>query len=217
MDQMRKSKRHILKLFPFLQDPTKAPNLKIDAESIHYISHRDDAQSITKIIIDHLKKDNKDLKNITITDATAGVGGNAISFALNFSFVYAIELDELRSSYLANNLEVYNLKNYAILQDDCLKVLPLIQDHKVVFIDPPWGGKGYKTHENLRLTLSDISLEALCNSLLDPTQVTKCPDYIVLKLPANYDVSYLYRMVLSKEIYFYDLERMYIFVIKNTN
>src|SRR5580692_7436028 len=58
------------RLFPYINDISLIDKLKIDADSIHYISVREVADKITKII----KTYSKD-KDAIITDATAGVGG----------------------------------------------------------------------------------------------------------------------------------------------
>lgn len=221
MDHSKKNKsarrRSLLRLFPFLDDPSKADQLKIDPDSMHYISLREDAENISLIIVNHLNKLNLDPKNTIITDATSGVGGNTISFAMSFKWVYGIEMDPLRCNYLKNNLSVYNLKNHTIINDDCLNIMHQIPDHDVIFMDPPWGGKGYKEYQALKLQLSNTSLEMICNDIMDEKFMVKSPKMIVLKLPSNYDVRYLYKMVKSDEIYFYELDKMFIFVIVNSN
>lgn len=208
------SNRTVLRLFPYLHDKSKAQQLKIDDDSIHYISLREHAEQISNMIITHLKKINIDTSNITITDATAGVGGNTISFGMKFKHVYAVEIDTLRSSYLKNNIDIYNLKNIDIINDDYTKMYNKYCQN-VVFIDPPWGGKDYKSHKNLRLELSDIPIETICNNLLNPNIMKKLPELIVLKLPNNYDIVYFYKELTCKKIYFYDLKKMFILVVVN--
>lgn len=64
----------VLRLFPYLKDKTKGNSLKIDDESIYYISFREHAQQITNIIMGYLSKLNINNSDAVITDATAGVG-----------------------------------------------------------------------------------------------------------------------------------------------
>lgn len=209
-------KRSILRLFPFLNDKTKAAELKIDEESIHYISFRDHAKKISLLISHHLKQFNINPDDCIITDCTAGVGGNSISFAMHFKYVYAIELDKVRANYLENNINIYNLQNIKVYNDNCLNLVDKITNHNVVFIDPPWGGKGYKEVDNLRLTLSNVKIESVCNSLLKGVSVKKSPELIVLKLPKNYDLMYLYKKLVSKNMFMYDIdEKMLIVIIIN--
>lgn len=216
MDEQRQRKKSILRLFPFLNDKNKAAELKIDDESIYYISFREHAKKISLLISYHLKQYGLDPQQSVITDCTAGVGGNSISFAMHFNYVYAIELDKIRSNYLMNNAAVYNLTNIKVYNDNCLNIIDKITNHNVIFIDPPWGGKGYKQFDKLRLTLSNIKIENICNSLLKGTYIKKSPELIVLKLPNNYDLMYLYKKLISKEVYMYNIdEKMLIVIVVN--
>jgi len=214
----------ILRLFPYLNDKDQATKLLIDNESIYYISIREYADKISNIIKCHLKEikfmvtkfisePELNLNNIIVTDMTAGVGGNTISFGMHFKYVYAIELDSVRASYLKNNVDIYKLKNINIINNDSLKIIANIPDHNVIFIDPPWGGKNYKDYDNLKLTISNISLEQICREIMDPTIMKKVPEIIILKLPKNYDIVYLYKKLINKKIYYYDLKKMVVIVI----
>ncbi len=218
MDKHKNKKlKTILRLFPYLDNKDKASKLKIDDDSIHYISVREYAQKITNIIRHHLIQLNIDPLDAIITDATAGVGGNAISFGMNFKKVNAIELDGIRSQFLQNNAEVYDLDNINVINDDCTKILTELDNHDVVFVDPPWGGKNYKYYDYLRLHLSDISIEMMCNGILNDKWMAKTPSVIVFKLPTNYDIKYFYDNVDSNFIYFHDLKKMILSVVINPN
>jgi tRNA G37 N-methylase Trm5 len=208
--------KSFLRLFPYLKERDKALSLKIDDKSIYYISIREYAAKISSIVKKHLEILEINCKDAIITDATAGVGGDTISFALNFKFVYAIEIDKLRAEYLTNNINIYDLKNVKIINDDCTKILNLIDDHDVIFLDPPWepDDKSYKNQINLRLPLSFYeSIEAYCNRLMDPKYMKKVPKILVLKLPKNYDMMHFYKTVKHKNVYYYDLRKMVILVV----
>ena len=207
----------LLRLFPYISNKKRAMRLKIDPESISYISLRDVAEKITNIIKYHLKKLNKDPTNIYITDTTAGVGGDTISFGMHFKVVHSIEIDELRYEYLVNNINVYNLTNIYTYNDDCRKIIPLIKKQHVVFMDPPWGGKDYKQHDKLTLKLGSSHIEEICNNLLNSQKTISPPYLIILKLPTNYDIKYLFKHIQSNIIYLHRLQKMYIVVIVNEN
>lgn len=213
--------KKLFKLFPYLNDKSKLYKLKIDPESIYYITIRNHAEKINQIIINQLKSLNYNPKESIITDATAGVGGNTISFALNFKSVNAIEIDQIRVEYLKNNISIYELNNVQIYEGDCTKIISNIDNHQVIFIDPIWGGPNYKNHENLRLLLGDQQIENFCIELMNPKIMKKVPDLIVFKLPKNYDIIYFYKKIneYKKKIYYYDLFKMIILVIicKNDN
>jgi 16S rRNA G966 N2-methylase RsmD len=213
-----KRMKTILRLFPYLKNVERASKLLIDDESMKYISIREYAEKISDIIKLHLDLLGIPIKNANITDATAGVGGDTISFAKNFNHVYAIEIDKLRSEYLLNNVIVYDCANVSIIHDDCINVLNKIKDHNVIFIDPPWepdGNGSYKQHDKLRLPFGNETIESLCNKLMNNTYMKKIPDIIALKLPKNYDIIHFYNSISNKQIHYYDLNKMIILVIVN--
>jgi 16S rRNA G966 N2-methylase RsmD len=204
------SLKTILRLFPYISNKKRASCLKIDDDSLHYISLREVANKITIIISHHLKKLGLN-KNIIITDATAGVGGNTISFGMKFDYVNAIEIDEQRYEYLVNNISVYNLTNIITFNSDCLDIITRLK-HDVIFIDPPWGGKDYKQYQKLRISLSNKPIESICNEIIT-TKIHKPPKLIVLKLPTNYDIEYIFKIIKSDTIYLHKLKKMLIIVI----
>ena len=206
-------RKTLFRLFPYISDKDAVGKLKIDDESIYYISIREYAEKILSIIKFHLDMINKNISSSIITDSTSGVGGDTISFAKEFKKVYSIEINEERYKILKNNTSVYSLKNIEFINNDCTKCITNIIDHDVVYIDPPWGGKGYKNHKCLRLNISNISIEQFCNNLMNSQIMKNIPNIIVLKLPMNYDIIYFYKNVNKKNIYHYDLGKMIILVI----
>src|SRR5579862_4531061 len=108
---MDKSKIYLEKLFPHVNEKHLYEKLKINRESSMYITIPSDAEQITKIINLHLRKFGIKNQSAIVIDATAGVGGNTISFAKKFRRVYAIELDKIRYDFLVNNIDAYELKN----------------------------------------------------------------------------------------------------------
>ncbi|CAH6421513.1 mRNA capping enzyme [uncultured virus] len=205
--------KKIFRMFPYLQNKSKLMQLKIDQESTHFISFRDHADKITQIIKQHVKKINCYCRDLIITDCTAGVGGNTLSFGHYFKFVNAIEIVKIRCQYLQNNIDVYDLKNIKIFNEDCTKILDKLE-HNIIFVDAPWG-LDYKKFKNLRLNFGNQQLENFCIDLMNPNIMKKIPELIVLKLPKNYDVLYFYKIISSKnrQIYYYDLKKMIILVI----
>lgn len=204
------------KIFPETDDASNMNNIQIDDESLSYISTKYYAKQITQIIIKHLGQLKISPEDAIITDATAGVGGDTISFAKNFKHVHSIEIDQRRSEYLKNNINVYKLKNVSIYNNNCLNLLFNFTDHNVVFIDPPWGGKKYKLYDKLTLKINDITIESLCNILLTHEKSKKNPELVVLKLPINYDLKFLYDNLKFCNIYLYNVKKMYIAVIEKS-
>lgn len=185
------------RIFPYIKNIDK---IKIDNESLNYISIKDDATSITSLIKKYFDE------NSTIIDAMSGVGGNTISFSKNFKKVYAIELNEKRYNMLCNNINVYELKNIETYNDNCLNRIFSINSD-IIFFDPPWGGKDYKNHEKLRLTISNVPLEDICVKLI------KLKKNIVLKLPKNYDIEFFKNKLNLEKLNIEILNKMLIIIL----
>ncbi len=110
---------------------------------------------------------------------------------------------------LENNINIYKLNNVICLNLNCLDIIfTLKQD--VIFIDPPWGGHEYKDKQNLRLNLGNIGIEKLSNMFLN----NKICNYVILKLPTNYDLNYLRNTIdEDKRIIINKLNKMLLIII----
>lgn len=200
-----KNKNLIIKrIFPELQN-NQYLKLKIDNKSINYISIKEHARIITNLILEKLNNMGIKNENLVITDATGGVGGNTISFGKAFSKVISVEIDTLRSLYLRNNIQLYDLDNVQIINEDYTK---LNLDQDILFVDPPWGGSSYKEQQNIKLSLGNISIESICNNASYNTKL------IVLKLPINYDINYLMKAIIFRKITVVNLKKMLIILIE---
>jgi 16S rRNA G966 N2-methylase RsmD len=200
------------KLFP-IYDNNKdiLKKVKIDNDSISFISSPIYAEKISKIIINHTKTN-----KINVTDCTAGCGGDTLSFLHKFKKVYSIERNLLRYNYLLNNIQAYKLAKYSrIYCGNFLNIIKQIEDHDVLYIDPPWGGRNYKKYRNLKLSINNIPLESVITDLITNKETKKVPNFIVLKLPNNYDLKHLYDKLKDYgKLYFYNLKKMLIIVFK---
>lgn len=174
------------KIFPLIKN-FDMDKLQYDDEGLYSISHPDDADYISYLILNCVNNN----KNLKILDTTAGVGGNTISFSKIFSQVVSIEIDKTRFKMLENNIKLYDLNNVNLINDDCKNYLN--SEYDIIFFDPPWGGPEYKTHKSLELFLGDQNLINI---------IEKIPKnkYIILKLPFNYNLNNLkeYNFVLKK-------------------
>lgn len=228
----------IARIFPVLKNFDNFSKIKIDDDSFCYITIREIADIISKIICYHLLEYNLNPQKSTIVDYTSGVGGNVLSFGKFFKKIYAIELDELRAEYLENNVEIYGYKNIEVINDCAInfnstQLLDL--NPNVVFVDPPWGGSGYKNNDSLTLSLGTVSMEQLVIDISNKFSshyekiVSENPKekhnnynnkFIILKLPKNYDVEYFYNYIKSNNnfsnynicMYLYILNKMIVIV-----
>ena len=62
---------------------------------------------------------------------------------------------------------MYNCDNVTVYNDSCLNIVQTIEDHNVIFVDPPWGGSDYKKYTDLRLVLDTDPIENLCLKWMD--------------------------------------------------
>eukprot|EP01111_Echinosteliopsis_oligospora_P009788 TRINITY_DN2934_c0_g1_i1.p1 TRINITY_DN2934_c0_g1~~TRINITY_DN2934_c0_g1_i1.p1 ORF type:complete len:298 (-),score=60.06 TRINITY_DN2934_c0_g1_i1:5-898(-) len=138
-----------------------------------------------------------------IMDATGGLGGDTITFALQKSIkhVFTAELDEQRFKALKNNVEVYGLADKVTLYNGhFLTLYQSISDEEKskapVLVDPPWGGVNYKYLKEIgELYLNNgegkeqvglVGMLELCELLM------KKSPCVILKLPFNYNMDTLY-------------------------
>jgi 16S rRNA G966 N2-methylase RsmD len=118
----------------------------------------------------------------TIFDATAGLGGNTISFAKHFKKVVSIELCKSRFEILSNNIQSYKLTNVTLINGDCLDYLN--GDYQGYFFDPPWGGPDYKYNVETKIKIGKYSLEEVVSKI---KLINEKP--IFIKLPFNYNLA----------------------------
>ncbi|ETI53917.1 hypothetical protein F443_03208 [Phytophthora nicotianae P1569] len=143
---------------------------------------------------------------LVVTDGTACVGGNVLSFCDFFTHVNAVENDSTRVEMLRHNLHVLQKTNANCIHANYLDVmLELKQD--VVFLDPPWGGPEYKDLEKVDLFLGGLPLHEICMRLHGSA---KC---IVLKVPSNFDNAKFSQLVPGKVVIRRDLKKMHLVLL----
>lgn len=185
--------------------PTKdSGKLRISDVGIYSVSKPEDAKWITDVILKRVSSPEKKI----ITDATAGVGGNVISFANKFKGVHAVERDAVHAEMLENNVKVFGYKNVIVHQGDYLDFLPKLKQD-VVFIDAPWGGPRYRDQQEVRLFLSGNPVTHIANLLRDKAEL------IVLKVPRNLSYNNLIKGLHYERIEVYKYFRFHLVLISN--
>ena len=205
-----------IRIFPLLKISKDYEKLQIDNESFNFITIREMSNLITKIICKHLIQNKINPLQSIIVDSTSGVGGNTLSFLRNFKKVIAIEICQLRYGYLMNNVNIYNYNNVEFINDDFCNLYKNnenIYNSNVIFMDPPWGGIGYKNKSDLKLKLGDVSIE---NIIVDTFKLCDVNDnktnLFVLKLPKNYDIEYFYEEI-NKEQFINKTKKNYLYIL----
>lgn len=194
----------IEKIFPHISQNEK---LKYDQEGLWSITHPTEANKITNLIINFFKnKYNNDIKNnITITDTTAGLGGNTISFSKNFYRVNSIEINSERFEMLKNNMKIYNFKNLKLYNKNFLNIIDdLKQD--IIFIDPPWGGPDYKLKKQVDIEIEGQELCKIVNNLYGKCKI------VCLKLPKNFNVEDFVNNI-NYSVYKYNIKNLMILIV----
>lgn len=181
--------------------------LLLDDVAIYSTTSQSDSNYITNMIskymLDNYKMMNKD---IVITDATGGVGGNTISFGKKFKKVNTVEINKNRVYLLNINVSLHSLKNVDIYNSNYINIFNKLSQN-IVFIDAPWGGRNYKSKNNVKLTLSNMRIEDICNEL-------KNVKLIVLKVPLNFDFNYFLKNIKYTKINLIKMNKMCIMMIK---
>jgi len=121
--------------------------------------------------------------NLVITDGTANIGSDAVTFGLKFNKTNAIELNEVNYKALVNNIKLSSLEHkITTYHGSSVKILPTLKQD-VIYLDPPWGGKSYKKHHHLRLYLDSIELVDIFKKFRYNAKM------FVFKVPLNYDLN----------------------------
>lgn len=130
-----------------------------------------------------LNSKGKTLHNSVVTDCTAGTGGDTIAFSYLAKHVNAIENNIEQYELLEENCRIAGRENIRTIFDNCMNIIDKINepDH-VILIDPPWGGSGYKNHNNLQLSLGGYGIDFVAN-------YAKRYGIVFLKLPLNADLT----------------------------
>ena len=189
-------------LFPRKEDVDYSA-LQTTEEGSYSITRRRDAEKILNV----MRILFNGINTMTITDATACIGGDTINFAMNFGHVHSIELKYDNFTALTNNVHVYGFQNVTLHHADSVSFFNW--NTHILYIDPPWGGKDYKKHKELDLFLSNKRLDCWLEEILSRKNR---PEYIVLKLPVNYNFNRLNFLINVDSIRPYRI-RSYVLVV----
>lgn len=190
-------------VFPFKED-VDYTKLQMTPEGLYSITRRRDGERILAFLrnkIPHLSKR-------AITDATACVGGDTLLFSLYFRKVDSIEWKHDNCIVLRNNVDVFGATNVKIHEGDSSQIFNWKTD--VLYIDPPWGGPDYYKQPSLDLYIGNFRLDVWIEEIL---KRDNRPQYIVLKVPQNYNFSRLHFMPYVNETHIFRIRRFAIMLL----
>lgn len=154
-------------------------------------------EQIINVVRDILKFINRDPRNLTITDGTAGMGGDSISFAKHFKKVVSVEIVKEHYEICKNNFKYYSLDNIELLNADYTKIYDKL-NNDIVFLDSPWGGSDYvlKDKAELKMFGTDLKFSELVKNLLDKNKDLA----IFIKCPKNFSTLDLTDTVIQNSV-----------------
>lgn len=164
----------IQKIFPPINDTDCT--LKYDTEGLWSITYPIEADIISNLICKEIGSTSN------ILDATAGIGGNTISFSKYFKQVVSIELSKSRFELLTNNVNAYKLANVTLINGNCINYLS--GNYDGYFFDPPWGGPDYKYYKEIKIKLGEYTLDQVVYKIKNLND-----KLIFIKLPFNYNLN----------------------------
>ena len=190
-------------VFP-LKDGVDYSRMRMTPEGLYSVTRRRDAEHI----LGFLKSKISNIPKLSITDATACIGGDTIHFSCQFRKVDSIEWKHDNFVVLRNNVEVFGAKNVTLHEGDATKLFNWKTD--VLYIDPPWGGPEYYKQKRLDLFVGSYRLDNWIEDILNrPTY----PKFIVLKVPQNYNFSRLHFLPHVESTHIYRIRRFAILLL----
>ena len=168
-------------VFPH-KDDVDYTKLKMTPEGLYSITRRRDGEKM----IGFLQSKIADIPKLSVTDATACIGGDTLLFSLYFKKVDSIEWKHDNITVLRNNIDVFNANNVTIHEGDSTKLFSWKTD--VLYIDPPWGGPEYYKIYQMDLFIGEYRVDKWVELML---KRDNRPRHIILKLPTNYNFSRL--------------------------
>ena len=138
----------------------------------------------------------KSIHELILTESNAGFGGFTYLFLSLFKSVNIVELEKSRLDIIKSNIKIYEKHlnfefSYNFFHENyCELASELEQD--IVFADFPWGGKSYKHHTKLRLSINNSKGDKvlLDDIIVELFKNKKCKMFIFLK-PFNFDTDEL--------------------------
>ncbi len=154
---------------------------KLNDESKYSITRKFQGDQFIKIAKEFI---GQNLKTLTITDGTAGAGGDTVNFSNNFKHVMSVEIKKDTFKLLISNCEHFKCNNVTFINDDYSTVYDKLKQD-VIYLDPPWGGPEYKLKKEVKLSVGKYSLK----QIIDKIVKDKLCKYIFIKMPYNCNVS----------------------------
>lgn len=172
------------RIFPYTTNDN-LNNLRITNVALYSTTPPEQSKYVCKIIRKYFN--NKQLKNMTLTDVGGCIGGNTYYLSNCFEKINFIENLSIHVDIFKNNLNIVfpNKNNINIIQENYLDVYKKIQQD-VIFMDPPWFGIDYYKQKSIELYYPSNGKKILLHNLVK--KLSKLTSMIIIKLPINYNI-----------------------------
>ena len=126
-------------------------------------------------------------ENKIAVDLTASCGGLALPLAKAFQRVVAVEIDAQRAELCRRNMAKHGVAHYVDVRNkDSIELIPKLAEElgqcpKVIVIDPPWGGKHYKS-EGRPITMGRWSMVEVVTRVAEHLS----PSVVGLRMPVDF-------------------------------
>ncbi len=141
--------------------------LRVNDEGRYSLTRPVDARAIATEIVAAARKHRVYISEIV--DATAGMGGDALTFLRYFRRVTAVEMKDDNFKLLQENTREQcgpiDQSRIRLLHDDYTKCFARFSA-PIVYFDPPWGGPEYKTKASVSLSLSGMDISEVVRQTL---------------------------------------------------
>lgn len=188
-------------LFPYVPN-NLLDKIQLSRDSLYSVSDYKGAEKTSFLI----KKYFKNIENIL--DCSSNIGGNTLCFSMHFKKIISNEINIDTYNNLVNNVKILDRKNIICVNYDIIDLMKNKQllnkmgynsNNYVVFLDPMWSGPLYKMHKVIDLKYGEINvIDFIKNNDIK---------YICMKVPKNFNFSYLFDMFnnikIEKYIYCY--------------
>lgn len=155
-------------------------------------SSADEQHSIetANLLLNYYSK--KDLKKMSLIEASACIGGNTWGFNTLIDDVTAIEIDDNNYTSLVHNMKTIGA-NINTVKDNFIKVKDT-GNWDIVFYDPPWGGVNYKNDPQVGYSYNGkfYDLDTLASKSFYPLP----PKILMFRIPIKSEINvndYKYR------------------------
>lgn len=135
----------------------------------------------SQFLIDVIRQYYREPKKLILTDATANVGSDSINLSYHLKKINAIEIDEINYKALVNNINVLKIRNIETFNSDSNEIIPNLKQD-IIYVDAPWGGRGYKNKKKLDLYLGNINISQFYLNNKDHAKL------FIFKVPYNYNL-----------------------------